>query len=208
MKLWSDAFENGQPIPPRYAMGRSDPDSHATFSDNVSPPLRWSGLPQGTRSLALIVHDADAPSHRDDVNVEGRSVPSDLPRVPFDHWVLVDLPTETAALAEGEFCRGVTPHGKAQDASARGTRHGLNSYTGWFEGEPSMRGDYYGYDGPFPPWNDSIVHHYHFALYALDVERCGVGGRFTSEDVRAAIAGHILGEAHLMGTYSLNPAVR
>jgi len=46
-----------------------------------------------------------------------------------------------------------------------------------------------------------------FTLYALDVARCAVEGRFTGPDVRAAIAGHVLAEAKLTGTYSLNPAL-
>jgi phosphatidylethanolamine-binding protein (PEBP) family uncharacterized protein len=48
-------------------------------------------------------------------------------------------------------------------------RHGINDYTNWFTSEANMRGDYYGYDGPGPPWNDALVHHYAFTLYALDV---------------------------------------
>lgn len=51
------------------------------------------------------------------------------------------------------------------------------------------------------------MHHYVFTLYALDVARCAVEGRFTGPDVRAAIAGHVLAEAKLTGTYSLNPAL-
>ena len=43
--------------------------------------------------------------------------------------------------------------------------------------------------------------------YALDVARCTLDGRFTGQDVRAAIAGHVLAEARLTGTYSLNPEV-
>jgi phosphatidylethanolamine-binding protein (PEBP) family uncharacterized protein len=83
----------------------------------------------------------------------------------------------------------------------------VNDYTLWFGGDQGMGGDYHGYDGPCPPWNDSIVHHYMFTLHALDVERCPVEGRFTGADVRAAIAGHTLGRATLTGVYSLNPAV-
>jgi hypothetical protein len=71
-----------------------------------------------------------------------------------------------------------------------------------------MGGQYFGYDGPCPPWNDERLHHYHFELYATDVDRCPVDGAFTARDVRAALAGHVLAEAHLTGTYSLNPAVR
>ena len=70
-----------------------------------------------------------------------------------------------------------------------------------------MAGRYFGYDGPCPPWNDTIVHHYIFTLYALDVERCPVEGEFTGPEVLAAIAGHVLDQASFTATYSLNPAV-
>jgi len=70
-----------------------------------------------------------------------------------------------------------------------------------------MAGNYFGYDGPCPPWNDSIVHHYHFTLYALDFARCPVGGEFSSGAVLEALEGHVLDEADLIGTYSLNPNV-
>ena len=70
-----------------------------------------------------------------------------------------------------------------------------------------MEGDYLGYDGPCPPWNDSIIHHYHFVLYATDLERCPVEGAFTGSEVEAALAGHVLAEARVVGTYALNPAL-
>jgi Raf kinase inhibitor-like YbhB/YbcL family protein len=70
-----------------------------------------------------------------------------------------------------------------------------------------MGGDYYGYDGPCPPWNDTIVHHYYFTVYALNVEKLDVKGAPTAENVLAALKGHVLAEAMLMGTYSLNPKV-
>jgi Raf kinase inhibitor-like YbhB/YbcL family protein len=50
-ELTSIAFNDGQPIPRKYSCE----------GDNVSPPLDWSAPPDGTRSLALIVHDPDAP---------------------------------------------------------------------------------------------------------------------------------------------------
>jgi hypothetical protein len=71
-----------------------------------------------------------------------------------------------------------------------------------------MSGNYFGYDGPCPPWNDSIKHHYVFTLYALDVEKCPVEGNFGGADVRKAIAGHVLAEAKLTGIYTLNPKVK
>jgi phosphatidylethanolamine-binding protein (PEBP) family uncharacterized protein len=55
-------------------------------------------------------------------------------------------------------------------AHARTTRaRGSTITPGWFAGDNDMRGDYYGYDGPCPPWNDEIVHRYVFTLFALDV---------------------------------------
>ena len=50
-----------------------------------------------------------------------------------------------------------------------GARQGVNSYTSWFASDHDMSGDYFGYDGPCPPWNDALVHRYVFTLYALDV---------------------------------------
>ena len=144
------------------------------------------------------------PSRGDDVNQPDREVPSDLPRVDFFHWVLVDLPPSRTQIAEGEFSRGFTARGKPGPATLHGARQGLNDYTNWFASDAQMRGDYFGYDGPFPPFNDSLVHHYVFTLYALDLERLPVEGRFTGADVRAALAGHVLAEATHSGTYTLN----
>ena len=204
MKLWSDSWVNGERIPPRFAAGRIDPAGGVTFSENVNPHLAWSEVPAGTRSLALICHDFDVPSRGDDVNRNDREVPQDLARIDFFHWVLVDLPATRDAIAEGEFSRGFTPRGKPGPATLHGARHGLNDYTGWFASDAELAGDYFGYDGPFPPFNDSLVHHYVFTLYALAIERAPVEGRFTGPQVREAIYDHVLAEATHSGTYTLN----
>ena len=204
MELWSDSWINGERIPARYAAGKLDASGAPTFSDNLNPHLAWSGIPAGTLSLALICHDFDVPSRGDDVNQPGREVPADLPRVDFFHWVLVDLPMSVQAIAEGEFSHGFTARGKSGPATLHGARHGLNDFTGWFAGDDNMRGDYFGYDGPFPPFNDSLVHHYVFTLYALSVERAPVQGAFTGAQVREAIYAHVLGAATHSGTYTLN----
>ena len=209
MKLWSDSWVNGERIPTRCAAGRLDVPSGVTFADNLSPHLAWSDLPAGTKSLALICHDFDVPSKGDDVNQAGREVPAELPRVDFFHWVLTDLPADAAGVAEGAFSSGgLTPKGKpgpaVQAAGFERARHGINDYTGWFAGDPAMAGDYFGYDGPFPPWNDSLIHHYVFTLYALDVATAPIQGRFGGAELRQAIHPHVLGEATHSGTYTLN----
>ena len=71
-----------------------------------------------------------------------------------------------------------------------------------------MQGEYFGYDGPCPPWNDARMHRYVFTLYALDTERAPVAGHFDGPEVLRAISAHILGQAQLTGTYTLNPALR
>lgn len=209
MKLWSDSFKDGAAIPGEFAFCVMDPVSHVAMSSNRNPHLAWSEVPVGTKSLALICHDYDVPSRGDDVNQEGKTVPADLPRVDFFHWTLVDLPPEITSIAAGQYSDGVTPHGKPgpEAGGGRPGRQGINDYTGWFAGDANMKGDYFGYDGPCPPWNDSILHHYVFTLYALDIERVPVEGKFAGQQVRDAIRGHVLGEAKIVGTYTLNPAV-
>ncbi len=204
MRLWSNSWTNGDHIPARYAAGQPDGQGGAGFSDNISPHLAWDDLPAGTQSVVLICHDFDVPSRGDDVNQPGREVPADLPRVDFFHWVLVDLPAQPSAIAEGEFSRGFTTRGKPGPATLSPARHGLNDYTGWFAGNPDMAGQYFGYDGPFPPFNDSLVHHYVFTLYAVSVPRLAVEGAFTGTQVREELAGRVLGEATFSGTYTLN----
>lgn len=205
MELMSNCFNDGDPIPARYALAKPDPETRVTLTDNVNPHLEWRDVPEGTRSFAIICHDPDVPSKPDDVNQPDREVPEDLPRVDFFHWVLVDLPADKRSIAEGEFSDGVVAGGKAADEGPHGTRQGLNDFTGWFADDEDMAGRYFGYDGCAPPWNDSILHRYVFTVYALDVENVEVGRDFTGHDVREAIEGHILAEASTTGTYTQNP---
>ncbi len=73
MKLESTAFTAGNLIPARYTCDGED----------LSPPLSWDAPPEGTRSLALICDDPDAP------------------RGTFVHWVLYNLPADLRQLPEG-----------------------------------------------------------------------------------------------------------
>lgn len=212
MKFWSDSFKDGGVIPGRYAFCEIDPVSHVRLSANRNPHFAWRDVPTGTRSLALICHDPDVPSRGDDVNQEGKTVPADLPRVDFFHWVLIDLPVRFTTLAEGACCDGVTARGKTGPDIAGAllgpARHGLNDYTGWFAGDAEMGGNYFGYDGPCPPWNDAIIHRYVFTLYALGIERLPLEGAFTGQQARQAIAEHILAQAQWVGCYTLNPTLQ
>jgi Raf kinase inhibitor-like YbhB/YbcL family protein len=207
MQLMSSSFGHGQRIPLEYAFGVPDPIDHLRLGANRNPHLRWSGAPSTTRSLVLVCVDTDVPTRGDDVNQAGRVVPASLPRTDFYHWLMVDIPPTVHEIAAGACSDGIVARGKRTPAGPAGARQGLNDYTSWFAGDADMGGDYLGYDGPCPPWNDELLHHYHFVLYATDLERCPVDGPFTPAALRAAIAGHVLAEARLTGTYSLNPAV-
>lgn len=94
LNLTSTAFENGQPIPRK----------HTGDGEDASPPLAWSGVPAGTKELALIVDDPDAPTPE-----------------PWVHWVLYKVPSGTTSLPER-----VTPSRHA--TAPRGALQGANSW--------------------------------------------------------------------------------
>ncbi|HJU50914.1 MAG TPA: YbhB/YbcL family Raf kinase inhibitor-like protein [Acidimicrobiia bacterium] len=208
MELTSKSIPPGKPIPAAFAFAEPDPATHIHFAGNRNPHLHWSGAPPATRSFAIVAVDPDVPSIGTDVNQEGRVVPHDLPRVNFYHWLLADLPPSMSEIEAGAHSEGVTARGKPGPVAPGGGRHGLNSYTGWFAGDVEMEGDYFGYDGPCPPWNDERLHHYTFTVYALDTQRVSVEDPFDAADLLKGIEGHILDQASLMGTYALNPALR
>lgn len=206
MKLTSRSLKHGERIPAAYAAGVPG-NAGPVPGANKSPHLAWSDLPSGTRSLAVICCDADVPSKPDDVNQAGRTVPYDLPRVDFYHWVLVDIPAATGELAEGADSNAFVPRGKKPGPTPHGVR-GINDYTAWFAGDADMGGDYGGYDGPWPPFNDERLHRYVFTAYALDVPTLELPARFTGPEVLAAMKGHILAQASITATYALHPNPR
>jgi Raf kinase inhibitor-like YbhB/YbcL family protein len=205
MKLWSDSFRDGEALPAEFAFARIDPKHHVALAPNRNPHLAWWDLPEGTRSIAVICHDFDVPSRPDDVNHPDREVPASLPRTDFYHWVLVDLPPTITSIAAGEYSHDVVPKGKGGPETLHDARHGLNDYTVWFSQDPDMAGEYFGYDGPCPPWNDAMIHRYQFAVYALSVDRLPIEGRFTGSQALAAMQAHLLARASIFGSYTLNP---
>ncbi|XQA69694.1 YbhB/YbcL family Raf kinase inhibitor-like protein [Xanthomonas sacchari] len=203
MRLRSDSIQLGQPIAATYAMGQAD-----GFGGNRSPHLAWDAVPAGTQSFVLLCVDPDVPTVAEMVGRDDVQIPVEQPRTEFVHWVAVDLPADLREIAEGSASDGVVAKGKQQPPGLDGARQGLNSYTDWFAGDAAMGGDYHGYDGPYPPANDLRVHRYFFRLFALDVAQLDVPARFTAADALRAMQGHVLAEASLHGTYSLNPAAK
>jgi Raf kinase inhibitor-like YbhB/YbcL family protein len=203
MRIWSDSFKPREPIPAEFAMGQGD-----GFARNRNPHLAWDDVPAGTRSFALLCIDTDAPTVPETVGRNDIEIPVEQPRAEFVHWTMVDIPADVRVIAAGSCSDGVTAHGKQHPPGPAGTRQGRNDYTGWFAGDPDMAGEYLGYDGPYPPFNDLHVHRYFFRLFALDAPSLALPDGFTAADVFHAMHGHVLAEAAVHGTYSLHPALR
>jgi Raf kinase inhibitor-like YbhB/YbcL family protein len=206
MELSSQSLKANQPIPPANALGILGPNGPVP-GPNKSPHLRWSGAPAETKSFAILCIDVSAPSKADDANRADRTIAYDFPRADFHHWALVDISPSITELAEGADSNGVTPKGKPPGRTDHGIR-GINNYREWFASDPNMRGDYGGYDGPWPPFNDERVHRYVFTVFALDVATLSLPDPFTGKDAIKSLAGHVLDKATLTATYSLNPTAR
>jgi Raf kinase inhibitor-like YbhB/YbcL family protein len=206
MQLTSKSLADGKPIPATNAMGVPGEDGPKP-GPNKSPHLAWSGAPAGTKSYAITCVDADAPTKPDDVNKPDRTVPYDLPRADFVHWVLAGISAQATELAEGLDSNGLTAKGKPCGATPYGVR-GVNDYTSWFAGDANMGGTYCGYDGPWPPFNDERKHRYHFTVYALDTDKLDLPSQFTLADFNRASQGHVLGQASLTATYAIYPKAR
>jgi Raf kinase inhibitor-like YbhB/YbcL family protein len=207
MQLTSSSFIDQGIIPGEFAFAVTATENHIQLSSNRNPDLSWLNAPSQTQSFALICHDPDVPSQGDQVNQEGQIIPAELPRVDFYHWVLINIPASETQLAAGTHSSSITAKGKSVAQTPIGLA-GINDYTAWFKGDPNMSGDYYGYDGPCPPWNDSIKHHYVFTIYALDIKKLELTGPFTGNDALQAMSPHILDKASITGIYSLNPSLK
>ena len=201
MQIRSDSFAHRGPIPAEFAMGAA-----GGFGGNRNPHLAWDDVPEGTRSFALLCIDTDAPTDPSLAGKEGVQIPVSHPRGDFVHWTMADIPAGVREIAAGSCSKGIDKGGKRTPVGPAGARQGLNDYTGWFAGDADMGGDYLGYDGPYPPPNDLRVHRYFFRVFALDVDHLPLPEKFGAGDVLRAMQGHVLAEAAIHGTYTLNPA--
>jgi len=150
LTLTSSAFESGGKIPSRYTCEGED----------ISPPLVIAGVPDGTKSLAFILDDPDAPDPK-------------APKLVWVHWVLYNLAPDTGSLPEG-----------AGSGVPTGATSGINDWKRT------------GYGGPCPPIGR---HRYFHKLYALDTKL--PAQPMTKAELEAAMKGHVLAQAELVGTY-------
>lgn len=201
-----DSLKNGGTMSTQYAFCVPAAQGHTAPGPDVNPRISWSKGPAGTKSYAVILSDTDSPTIRDNMNKEGAVVAADMPRRMFYHWTLVDIPPGVRSVAKGADSSSRVVHGKPATPSKAGMK-GLNDYTKVTASNEQMAGQYYGYDGPCPPWNDEKPHHYHFTVYALSVKSLGLSGGFDAAATLAAMQGKILAQGELLALYTQNPAV-
>ena len=206
MELTSESFVDGARADDRLALCVPGSQNPVEFGENRSPHLRWEPV-EGGLSYVVTCIDPDCPSVGDDVNQSDREVPASLPRVDFVHWLLADIPPSVTEIAEGTHSAGLTAGGKDADASPVGVP-GRNDYTDWFADDAALAATWVGYDGPAPPWNDSIVHRYVFTVRAMDVPTLHLAPGFDLAALVGALDGHVLDEASISTSYTLTPRLR
>jgi hypothetical protein len=206
LKVNVDHFKKGGMMPNEFAFCAPAAQGHTTAGADISPSISWSKGPRGTKSYAIILYDTDSPAEqREKMNKEGMTMTAAVPRRNFFHWVLVDIPPDVRLIKEGEDSNSRTIRGKPATPAKVGVR-GLNDYTTAMAANDAMKGQYYGYDGPCPPWNDEVPHHYHFTVYALSVASLGLGKDFGGPAAMDAMKGKILAQGEELGLYTQNPA--
>jgi hypothetical protein len=171
------AASGGVPDAPSFEMSSSDIaasqtiDPRFVFNDfgctgqNISPALSWRNAPAGTKSFAVMVHDPDAPTGG----------------AGFWHWVVVNIPATSSALAQGAG----TADGKALPAGAQQIATDYGS-PGW--------------GGPCPPVGDA-PHHYNFTVYALKVDKLDLPANATASLTGFMVNGNAIAKASLTGRF-------
>ena len=149
IKLVSPSFNEGGMIPAKHAYDR----------DNLSPALSWTGLPAGTKALALVCDDPDAPGGT------------------WIHWVLYDMPAGAPGLAEG------LPAGPVL---TDGTKQGMNDFRKSGYGGPCPPGGTHRYffrlyalDGPTNLKAGATVRELRAALKGHVLEEGDLMGRYS-----------------------------
>lgn len=153
MSISSTAFEPGAQIPAEHA--REDAGGR-----NVSPPLTFAAVPEDAKSLALLCVDKHAMANG------------------WVHWMVIDLPADTASLEAGAS-------GSGMPAGSRELVNGFGSQ---------------GWGGPEPP-PGSGPHEYAFTLYALDTATLELADGASLAEFQAAVAGHEVAASLLSGTF-------
>ena len=154
------------------------PDENTCHGENLSPPLSWKGVPEGTKSLAIIAEDID---HHTGVWV---------------HWVLYNVPPFVTELSEG------IP--TSTDELPDGTTQGANDHKNIGYQGPCPVPVVIFYSSAQPDIPIEPAHNYVFTLYALSSE-LGLAPGANKGKLLSAMKGHILAQAEVVGKYQVRP---
>ena len=165
------------------------PHKYSCYQEDISPPVEWSGVPEGTRSVAVIFEDLDA-------QLGGSLLPGKRPPV-WAHWVLYAIPPDATGLEEGSSGTGSLPGG---------AREGTNDDKQLGYSSPCLVRPSYGGQGGGPT-PASQMHRFVFIVYALDRQVDLAPGATKSELLRV-IDGSVLAGGRLTATYALPPEGR
>jgi hypothetical protein len=156
---------------------------------NSSPPLEWTGVPEGTVSIALVM-DSDQVAAR--LEFDPKAGAESAPGNAWTHWMIWNIPADSTGLPEGVAT--------TTEALAIGpnTRQGVND-------DKTV-----GYSGPCPPpvtviksgelGTPKVVFSYFFHVYALDIE-VDLGPETTKDELLKAIDGHVLAGGEIKGEF-------
>ena len=190
LQITVESIDHGKPIPEKHALCKPTEDGKSKGGENIRPTIRWSAVPKGTKSFAVVVTDPDVPADFTDAGKEGKVVPNDAKRQLFYHWALADIPASAREIAG-------SPAYKAPEFGIP-----ASGSLGKYVDNPTQ------YGGPCPPWNDERIHHYHFTVYALDTATLSLPEAVTAAQVEALAKKHALANAAVTGTYTLNKKLR
>jgi Raf kinase inhibitor-like YbhB/YbcL family protein len=148
-------------------------DGHIIGGDNMPPEISWAGAPSGTKSYVVVVYDKDVPKDLGKANKDTYTYPAYAPRRRFYHLLVANVPASQNIL-------------NLQTGAPPGAVFGANSYQGIVDGE------HVGWDGPCPPWNDTVVHRYIFEVYAIDTDALPVRRGFRFSELKSLVELHAL----------------
>ena len=170
MKLWSDSWTNGERDPRAL---RRRPPRHARRRDLRRQPQPAPGVERPARRHALArphlprLRRAEQGRRRQPGRPRGAGRPAAGRLLPLARWSTC-RPTASAdrrgRLQPAASRRAASPGRRSPCRASTARARASTTTPAGSPATPTMAGDYYGYDGPFPPWNDSLVHHYVFTL--------------------------------------------
>ena len=180
LEVSSPVFSNTRPR-------KRIPKDSTCYGENLNPPLDWSGVPQGTKSLALIVEE---PEER--LSSASKQSYSIVPTIGSVHWVLFNIPAGVTSLP------GAIP--TSTDVLPDGTVQGMNDFGGmWYSGPCPSPSTVRYWTGETKQAAD-LPREYYFHVYALDAILDLAPGA-TKAELAAAMEGHMLAYGETMGKY-------